>query len=164
MKKYLVITFILTIIINSCSTGVSQRNPEGWVNADTFRVIGRGSPSGSVDPNDIFRRETTSKKAAELDAKNKIVSKIVGGYIESLSSTEKGMLDEDVIQERVAGRVRGVSIVETKWDNMQNCTVVAEIYSKGLKKQMDALIYKYLQEVGIQYTAEDVAGTIEKSK
>ncbi len=163
MKKHSLIIFqiIILIIITGCSTGVSQKNPEGWVNADTFRVIGRGSPSDSVDPNDVFRRETTSKRAAELDAKNKIVAKIVGSYIDSLSSTEKGMLDEDVIQERVSGRVRGVSIVETKWDNMQNCTVVAELYSKGLKKQMDTLISKYLQEVGLQYTAQDVAGKID---
>ena len=152
---------LISVLLISCGTGVSKKNPEGWINKDTFRVMGMGSPSDTIDANDKFRREVTSKQAAELDAKNKIVAKIAGSYIESLSSTEKGMIDEYVIQERVAGRIRGLSIVETKWDSKQNCTVVAELYSKGLKNQMDSLISKYLKEVGMQYTAQDVAGTVQ---
>ena len=70
------------------------------------------------------------------------------------------MIDEYVIQERVGGRIRGASVVESKWDSQQNCTVVMELYSKGLKKQMDALVTKYLNEVGMQYTAQDVAGMV----
>ena len=88
------------------------------------------------------------------------VAKIVVSYVESLSSTEKGMIDEYVIQERVGGRIRGASVVESKWDSQQNCTVVMELYSKGLKSQMDALVSKYLNEVGMQYTAQDVAGMV----
>ncbi len=143
---------LISVLLISCGTGVSKKNPEGWINKDTFRVMGMGSPSDTI---------VTSKQAAELDAKNKIVAKIAGSYIESLSSTEKGMIDEYVIQERVAGRIRGLSIVETKWDSKQNCTVVAELYSKGLKNQMDSLISKYLKEVGMQYTAQDVAGKVQ---
>ena len=160
IKKIFNIAFALSAIIFmiSCGTGVSRNRPEGWINDDTFRVMGMGSPSRDVD--DKFRRELVSKQAAELDAKNKIVAKIVGSYIESLSSTEKGMIDEYVIQERVAGRIRGTSVVETKWDSQQNCTVVMELYSKGLKRQMDTLISKYLNEVGMQYTAQDVAGMV----
>ena len=154
-KLYLFITVMMMIVLSSCGTGI---------NDDTFRVMGMGSPSEDIDVDDKFRREVASRQAAELDAKNKIVAKIVGSYVESLSSTEKGMIDEYVIQERVAGRVRGVSIVESKWDSKQNCTVVAELYSKGLKKQMDNLISKYLQEVGMQYTAEDVAGRIRTAE
>ena len=134
---------LISVLLISCGTGVSKKNPEGWINKDTFRVMGMGSPSDTID------------------AKNKIVAKIAGSYIESLSSTEKGMIDEYVIQERVAGRIRGLSIVETKWDSKQNCTVVAELYSKGLKNQMDSLISKYLKEVGMQYTAQDVAGKVQ---
>ena len=160
IKKIFNIAFALSAIIFmiSCGTGVSRNRPEGWINDDTFRVMGMGSPSRDVD--DKFRRELVSKQAAELDAKNKIAAKIVGSYIESLSSTEKGMIDEYVIQERVAGRIRGTSVVETKWDSQQNCTVVMELYSKDLKKQMDTLISKYLNEVGMQYTAQDVAGMV----
>ncbi len=160
IKKIFNIAFALSAIIFmiSCGTGVSRNRPEGWINDDTFRVMGMGSPSRDVD--DKFRRELVSKQAAELDAKNKIAAKIVGSYIESLSSTEKGMIDEYVIQERVAGRIRGTSVVETKWDSQQNCTVVMELYSKGLKKQMDSLVSKYLNEVGMQYTAQDVAGMV----
>ena len=116
MKKILIGIFssVLLISILSCGTGVSKSSPEGWINDDTFRVMGMGIPSD--DETDKFRREVEAKQAAELDGKNKVVAKIVGSYIESLSSTEKGMIDEYVIQERVAGRVRGLSVVESKWD------------------------------------------------
>ena len=159
-SKYYIAALMLSLFVISCGTGVSRNNPEGWINDDTFRVMGMGSPSPDIDTSDKFRRELASKQAAELDAKNKIVAKIVGSYIESLSSTEKGMIDEYVIQERVGGRIRGASVVESKWDSQQNCTVVMELYSKGLKKQMDALVTKYLNEVGMQYTAQDVAGMV----
>ena len=155
----LIISISVLLLIISCGSGVSRNRPEGWINDDTFRVMGMGSPSDDID--DKFRREVVAKQAAELDAKNKIAARIVGSYIESLSSTEKGMIDEYVIQERVAGRIRGASVVETKWDSKQNCTVVMELYSKGLKKQVDTLITKYLNEVGMQYTAQDVAGMVE---
>ena len=159
--KLFIMTSMLSLFIISCGSGVSRERPEGWINDDTFRVMGMGSPAEDIDIYDKFRRELTSKQAAELDAKNKIVARIVGSYIESLSSTEKGMIDEYVIQERVAGRIRGTSVVESKWDSKQNCTVVMELYSKGLKKQVDTLITKYLNEVGMQYTAQDVAGMVE---
>ena len=107
IKKILIIIFISSLLfITSCGTGISKNNPEGWINNDTFRVMGMGSPSKDIS--DKFRREVNAKQAAELDGKNKIAAKIVGSYIESLSSTEKGMIDEYVIQERVAGRVRGL--------------------------------------------------------
>ena len=164
MKKTLIGIFssVLLISILSCGTGVSKSSPEGWINDDTFRVMGMGIPSD--DETDKFRREVEAKQAAELDGKNKVVAKIVGSYIESLSSTEKGMIDEYVIQERVAGRVRGLSVVESKWDSKQNCTVVMELYSKGLKSQMDSLVSQYLNEVGMQYTAQDVAGMVRTYK
>ena len=95
-----------------------------------------------------------------MDGKNKIVAKIVGSYIESLSSTEKGMIDEYTIQERVAGRVRGLSVIESKWDSSQNCTVVMELYGKNLKQRIDELVVQYLNEVGMQYTAQDIAGMV----
>ena len=164
MKKILIGIFssVLLISILSCGTGVSKSSPEGWINDDTFRVMGMGIPSD--DETDKFRREVEAKQAAELDGKNKVVAKIVGSYIESLSSTEKGMIDEYVIQERVAGRVRGLSVVESKWDSKQNCTVVMELYSKGLKSQMDSLVSQYFNEVGMQYTAQDVAGMVRTYK
>ena len=157
-----VISISLLLIAVSCGTGVSRNQPEGWINDDTFRVMGMGSPSDDID--DKFRREVAAKQAAELDAKNKIAAKIVGSYIESLSSTEKGMIDEYVIQERVAGRIRGTSVIESKWDSKQNCTIVMELYSKNLKKQMDNLVTQYLNEVGMQYTAQDVAGMVRTYK
>ena len=162
--KLFIMTSMLSLFIISCGSGVSRERPEGWINDDTFRVMGMGSPAEDIDIDDKFRRELTSKQAAELDAKNKIVARIVGSYIESLSSTEKGMIDEYVIQERVAGRIRGTSVVETKWDSKQNCTVVMELYSKNLKKQMDNLVVQYLNEGGMQYTAQDVAGMVQTAE
>ena len=162
MSKTILAVIFCSLFIVSCSTGISKNKPEGWVNDDTFRVMGMGSPSKDIS--DKFIREVNAKQAAELDGKNKIAAKIVGSYIESLSSTEKGMIDEYVIQERVAGRVRGLSVIESKWDSQQNCTVVMELYSKGLKKQMDTLVTKYLNEVGMQYTAQDVAGMVKTYK
>ena len=44
-QLYLIITMMMMIVLSSCGTGVSRNNPEGWINDDTFRVMGMGSPS-----------------------------------------------------------------------------------------------------------------------
>ena len=69
IKKIFNIVLLLSalIFIRSCGSGVSRSKPEGWINNDTFRVLGMGSPSDNTD--DKFRREVESKQAAELDAK-----------------------------------------------------------------------------------------------
>lgn len=145
MKRYIISMLVCSIILVSCGTGVSKTSPEGWIDNDTFRVMGMGkAPEGMTDK---FQREITSRKAAELDAKNRIVSKIVGSYIDSRSSTEMGVINEAVIKEVVSGRIRGVSIVQSKWDSKQNSTVVLELKSKNLKGEMDKLIESYLDEV-----------------
>ncbi|MBW5389165.1 hypothetical protein E6A51_02970, partial [Brachyspira hampsonii] len=63
-----IISISLVLFIISCGSGVSKSHPEGWINDDTFRVMGMGSPSDDID--DKFRREVVAKQAAELDAKN----------------------------------------------------------------------------------------------
>lgn len=161
MKNIIISALIIAVFTVSCGKGVSKTSPEGWINEDTFRVMGMGVPDDNIT--EKFQREITAKQAAELDAKNKIVAKIVGSYIESLTASEKGMINENIIQERVKGRVRGVTIIESKWDSKQNCTVIAEVATKGLKKQVDELIKKYFNEVGMQDTAEDVVGRVPVS-
>ncbi|WP_038375232.1 hypothetical protein [Brachyspira alvinipulli] len=155
IKKILIIMLAASLFIISCGTSIRGNKPEGWVNNDIFRVMGKGSPSKGIS--DKFEREVNARLAAELDGKNKIVAKIVGPYIEALNSTEKDMIDENVMQERVAERVIGLSVIESKWDFQQNCTVVMELYGKGLKNKMDNLVSEYLNEVGMQYTAEDIS-------
>ena len=157
IKKILIIMLVISLFIISCGTGISGK-PEGWINNDVFRVTGKGSPSKDIS--DKFEREVNARQAAVLDGKNKIAAKIVGYYIESLNSTEKDMIDESVIQERVAEKVIGLSVIESKWDFQQNCTVVMELYGKGLKNRMDNLVSEYLNEVGMQYTAQDLAGMV----
>ena len=56
MKKlFICITAaIVSLFIISCGTGVSKNRPEGWVNDNTFRVLGMGTPSDDIT--DKFRR------------------------------------------------------------------------------------------------------------
>ena len=158
IKKIVIIMLVISLFIISCGTGISGNKPEGWINNDIFRVIGKGSPSKDIS--DKFEREVNARQAAVLDGKNKIAAKIVGYYMESLNSTEKDMIDEYVIQERVAEKVIGLSVIESKWDFLQNCTVVMELYGKGLKNKMDNLVSEYLNEVGMQHTAQDPEGMV----
>ncbi|MBW5390370.1 hypothetical protein E6A51_09265, partial [Brachyspira hampsonii] len=68
--KLFIIVLMFSLLVISCGSGVSKTRPEGWINDDTFRVMGMGSPAEDIDSDDKFRRELTSKQAAELDAKN----------------------------------------------------------------------------------------------
>ncbi len=158
-KILLVALFLLSMFALSCSsTGVSAKNPEGWIDDNTFRVVGMGiAPSSSKD---AFERKILSKEAALLDAKDKVVSKIVGSYVESVSKSEKGLIVEKTVEERVAGRLRGGSVIQTDWDGSENCTLTYEVSSNNLRAQMDELFMLYMNEVKSQSTAQDVAGSI----
>lgn len=158
MKKIIAL-FVVLAVLASCGKGVSKSKPEGWINDDTFRVLGMGLPP--TDSKDSFERRLISKEAAILDAKDKVVAKIVGSYIESLSVSDKGRINEKTVSERVSGRLRGGSIISSEWDSKDNCMVVYEVYSKGLKSEMDKLMKAYLAEVASQDTAQDVAGKVQ---
>ena len=55
IKKIVIIMLVISLFIISCGTGISGNKPEGWVNNDIFRVIGKGSPSKDIS--DKFERE-----------------------------------------------------------------------------------------------------------
>lgn len=160
-KKILLVALLfVSILAVSCSssTGVSTKKPEGWIDDNTFRVIGMGvPPASSKDP---FQRKILSKEAALLDAKDKVVSKIVGSYIESVSKSEKGLIVQKTVEERVAGRLRGGSVIETEWDGTENCILTYEVSSNNLRGQLDELFMLYMNEVKSQNTAQDVAGSV----
>ncbi len=158
-KVLLAVLFLVSILVVSCSsTGVTVKNPEGWIDDNTFRVVGMGvAPNSSKDS---FQRKLLSKEAALLDAKDKVVSKIVGSYIESVSKSERGVIVQSTIEERVAGRLRGGSVIQTEWDGEENCILTYEVSSNNLRGQLDELFTAYMNEVKSQNTAQDVAGTI----
>ncbi len=159
-KVLLIALFLLSTFVISCSssTGVSAKNPEGWIDDNTFRVMGMGiAPS---DSKDAYQRKILSKEAALLDAKDKVVSKIVGSYIESVSKSEQGLIVEKTVEERVAGRLRGGSIIQTEWDGSENCMLTYEVASNNLRAQLDELFMLYMNEVKSQSTAQDVAGSV----
>ncbi len=160
-KKILLIVLFLVsvVVVVSCSsTGVSVKNPEGWIDDNTFRVVGMGvAPNSSKDS---FQRKVLSKEAALLDAKDKVVSKIVGSYIESVSKSERGVIVQATVEERVAGRLRGGSVIQTEWDGEENCVLTYEVSSNNLRGQLDELFTAYMNEVKSQNTAQDVAGTV----
>ncbi|MBI4976179.1 MAG: hypothetical protein HZC28_01785 [Spirochaetes bacterium] len=144
-----------TLGLVSCG-GLSAGKSEGWLDNDTFRVMGLGVVPKNVE--NVMQKKIMSKEAALIDAKEKMVSKIVGSYIESTGATENGELIGKVVKEKAAGSLRGVSIIDTKWDAEYNCEIVAELKSENLKKFMDDLIKAYLQEVKGQKTAAPVMG------
>ena len=46
---------LISVLLISCGTGVSKKNPEGWINKDTFRVMGMGSPSDTIQKRSDFK-------------------------------------------------------------------------------------------------------------
>ncbi len=162
MKKKFIFVFIslVAIVAISCGTGVSASRPEGWIDDDTFRVVGMGIPPENA--RDQFERRVLSKEAALLDAKDKVVSKVVGSYVQSLSTSEKNLISEKTIEERVAGRLRGGSIIEVDWDGSDNAILTYEISGKNLRDRIDRLFAEYMEEVSSQNTAEDVAGRVQR--
>lgn len=140
------ITAITTITL-SCSSSdeVSIRKAEGWIDANTYRAIGLGKPSGSS--NDAFQRKILSKDAAFNNAREKMLSHITSSYMNSLSKSEKELVDEETLRELVTTRMRGGIIMETDWDGNENCMVTYEVSSRNLRSQVDKMLEEYTKKI-----------------
>ncbi len=145
-KALLGLSLLLSVIAVSCSSSgeTSSRVAEGWIDANTYRAIGRGIPTSSQDP---FQRKMLSKEAALLDAKDKMITRLVSSYTSTLSKSEKELVDNETIREYIAAKMRGGIIAETDWDGNENCTVTYEVTSKNLRSQVDELFVLYTKEI-----------------
>ncbi len=149
LKKILLVALLtLSIVSLSCSSDSDSktaiRKPEGWIDANTYRAVGRGVPSRHTK--DPFERKILSKEEALLNAKEKMISHLINSYMNTLSKSEKELIVEEVIRERISTRMRSGVIVETDWDGNENCMLTYEVSSKNLRSQVDEILMLYTNE------------------
>jgi hypothetical protein len=140
-KKYLVLIAAVSIaaFVSSCG-GTTDKivkgktfKTEGWVNDDTFRVTALGAPA--VDAKGMVKRKTQAREAALIMAQKRVIEKMVGAEIKGASAVKDGESAGVVVTKEFSGMVKGGTIVEETFDEEDNCEVVYELYSKGLKKK-----------------------------
>lgn len=150
MMKAITFFALALVVLASVSCGGkagTAKNPEGWIDDDTFRVFVVGY--ANEDPEQEWRGwQARAYRAAETVASETIMRKMVGSYLESTTATENNELISSIVREKASGDIVGQQVVATKYNEKDHSAeLTMEMKSKGLKKIMDARIKQYFDEL-----------------
>lgn len=145
MKKLMIIIFLFFV---SCMITTQQNNTqlteqihgkqvvtEGWVDDDTFRTIAVGIPKASLE--NKMKRKITSKEAALTMAQRNILNKFRGASITSKAEVSEGETKSLIVTRELKGVISGGQIIKETYDEEDNCEIIYEIRSVGLRKRIE---------------------------
>jgi hypothetical protein len=128
MKK--MIYLFLVILIVSCATTKKSETIEDptKISSKAIIVTEMGLADKSLPEN---QQKYLSKQAAILQAERAIL-RAIEIHLESNVVTDKGMIKSDTVQEKIKGMLKGVEIIEIKYDDSSTCYVTLKISKKSL--------------------------------
>ena len=126
---------------------------EGWKVVDGedvfyLKVQGRASDRAE-EKNDSIMKKTTCVESTSLQAKDQILRKILGEYIQSREVTIEGDTQSYIIESMSSGFIRGVEKKEcaSLKDRWLNCECVYSIKGPELKKKFMLHIEKAQEDI-----------------
>ena len=146
MKKLCICAIILfagsVIAITACSSSGKlggmvegeSYNTEGWIDDNTIRVVGAGIPM--KDSTNPVQRKKTAIKAAQLDATYTIIEKFCGSKVEGAAGMKNYELTGIAVSQELKATLKTGTVKKVTCDEDQNCEVIYEVTSPGLKKKM----------------------------
>jgi hypothetical protein len=146
MKKIFIMVAVLcagTIIaLNSCSSSGKiggqvegdRYKTGGWIDDNTLRMTGSCAPTTGFT--NRIARENAAKECAENYAKWRILGMLIGTKIEGASGMKNFEMTGIAISQEGSAVMKGVSCMEGTCDGEQNCEVVCQVTSKGLKQKV----------------------------
>ncbi|MDH5657529.1 MAG: hypothetical protein OEZ34_16565 [Spirochaetia bacterium] len=145
---FLFISFFCT----SASNVRGGKELEGWrveEGQDVFymNIVGRASER-AVNKDDPAMKKTTCVESTGLQAKDKVIKKVLGEHIEASSSVLDGETQAFIIDSMRKGKIRGVQMKEcaSRDDKWLNCECVYYIKGPNLKKSFIFEIEKAQEE------------------
>jgi len=136
--KILFIIITIGLFFNSCSV-LSQLlenygDNEGWVDDDTYRIIADGK---SANTRDIDEKLKSSESAAVKKAQLIILKKF--NILETEYSDINNNPTNIALVEELKAIILTGKIIEKNYSlNNEECSIVYEIRSKGLKEKVEA--------------------------
>lgn len=126
--------------LTACSTGrlggsVEGESfiTEGWVDDDTYHVTAVGVPKATLT-NKVARR-AASQRAAILNAQYKVLEKFKGATTEGASGMSDFEMTGIAVAQELNGVVKNGSVKKATYDDEDNCEIIYEVRSKGLRNK-----------------------------
>ncbi len=126
----------------SCKSGekkIVQKDiwqTDGWVDEDTCRIYAAGTPRQGLT--NKIQRKGSAKESAVLIARKGLMERFKPVRIESCA----GMADYGYYEysfaesEELNAVIKGGAVVAEKFDDQDNCEIIYEVKSRGLKKKI----------------------------
>lgn len=142
----LMITISLMAFLISCGSDPGTETyvegedyvTEGFLDDETFQVVAEGTwPDELANARKIIKRNR-AKEGALLKAQTRVMELFKGYALKAKSGAESGVGLGEVAIKKIEGYGRGGSIVNTTYDEEDNCSVVYRLHSDNLKQMAEA--------------------------
>mgnify|MGYP000952285502 CR=1 FL=1 len=141
--KYLYV-FILTSLLSCIPQSQLQLTPstsadtkiirEGWVDANTFRVVAIGAPKEDLQSK--VKRRITSREAAITMAQKLIVERFKGSKITGKTDIKEGTTISMTTSKEFQGIIQGGVIIYESYDEEDNCEIIYQISGENLQSKL----------------------------
>ena len=98
----------------------------------------QGEGKANINIPDETRRRSLSREAAILDAKAKMAQFVYGQRPNNYAKLESAVERDKRIKTYVSVFLKGTQVVDTQWDDQDNCTAVVKINKKDLFRKTQA--------------------------
>ena len=125
------------VTLVSCKSGgksIVQKDvwqTEGWVDEDTYRIYASGMPKEGLT--NKIQRKGTSRESAILLAQKNIIEKFKPIRSEACADYSSGNY---ALSKELVGVIKGGTIIAERFDVEENCEIIYEVKSKGLKNKI----------------------------
>ena len=111
-----------------------------WVDENTFRIAAAGVPNSKLT-NKVQRRES-AKRAAILNAQYQVLEQFKGSSIEGAAGMSDFESTGIAVAQELQGSIKGGTVVSSTFDDEDDCEIIYEVKSKGLKKKVQNATWK----------------------
>jgi hypothetical protein len=119
------------VIIDDGASG--KKTVEGWIDRDTFQVISLGVPSMKAQGKE--KRRASARSAALIMAQQTMIEKFYGYSLQAGGIVHNPSKKD--FHKEFAGVIKDGSIIKEIYDDDDNCEILYQIRSTGLKKRLD---------------------------
>ena len=134
VKPVLCAAIVMTTIC--FSPGCSTISTHQWVDGNTFRIRSTGSP----DP--ALAGKAERRKSAFNAAVKKARNDTIDHFLDIVIKNSGGVMDiqstRTAIEKELSGAFARAEIIDEKYDDGDNCTIVYQIHAPGLKRLLES--------------------------
>lgn len=120
-----------SVIVDRRASG--KKTVEGWIDGDTFQVIALGVPLRKARGKE--KRRASARQMAVIMAQKTMIDKFYGYSLQAGGIVHNA--PKKNFRKEFTDVIKGGTVIHERYDDDDNCEIIYQIRSTGLKKRLD---------------------------